>query len=250
MILAAGLGRRLQPITDTVPKALVPVGGRPLLEHAILRLKAAGFSHIAVNIHHHGDQITDFLAANNNFGVTIWISDERDYLCDTGGGIKLACRFLDGAEPFLVHNVDILSNVDLQALCKAHAPDSLATLLVSQRDSSRQLLFNRDQRLCGWRNKDTGNIKSFYPGFDPSKHIEYAFSGIHVISPSIFGWMEDWTGKFSIIDFYLSAAPKTTICAYTENHIEVLDVGSPERLEQAEKWIRKTATRDVGYQPG
>ena len=134
MIFAAGLGSRLKPLTDNMPKALVPVAGKPMLEHVILKLKAAGFDQIVINIHHLGQQIIDFLQANNNFGVQIYLSDERDYLLDTGGGIKKATRFLMGDEPFLVHNVDILSNVDLRQFYRHHAEGkALATLLVSQR---------------------------------------------------------------------------------------------------------------------
>ncbi|MDR1408178.1 MAG: nucleotidyltransferase family protein [Tannerella sp.] len=240
MILAAGHGSRLKPITDNMPKALVPVGGRPLLEHVILRLKAAGFSHIVVNVHHLGRQIVDFLAANNDFGLKIDISDESNYLFDTGGGIKHAAPFLNGTEPFLVHNVDIFSDVDLKAFYMSHrTSDTLATLLVSRRASSRQLLFDNDHRLCGWRNRETGDVKSFYPGFDPSKHLEYAFGGIHVISPAIFQLMEEWTGKFSIIDFYLSVATRILIRAYPmDDGMEIIDAGSIDTLQDAEKWSK------------
>ena len=120
MIFAAGLGTRLKPLTDNTPKALIPINGKPMLEHVILKLKDAGFHQIAINIHHLGDQIIDFLAANNNFGVQIYLSDERDYLLDTGGGIKHAAAFLQGNEPFLIHNVDIMSNIDLRALYNHH----------------------------------------------------------------------------------------------------------------------------------
>ena len=134
LIFAAGRGNRLKPLTDTTPKALVPVDGKPMLEHVILKLKAAGFDRIAINIHHLGQQIIDFLRANDNFGVEIYLSDEREYLLDTGGGIKHAEPFLNGNEPFLVHNVDIFSNVDLQRLYQHHIENkALATLLVSQR---------------------------------------------------------------------------------------------------------------------
>ena len=131
MIFAAGLGTRLKPLTDSTPKALLPINGKPMLEHVILKLKDAGFHQIAINIHHLGDQIINFLAANNNFGIQIHISDERDYLLDTGGGIKHATAFLQGNEPFLIHNVDILSDIDLRALYNHHAETNpLATLLV------------------------------------------------------------------------------------------------------------------------
>src|ERR1035437_430043 len=154
MIFAAGLGTRLKPITDNLPKALVPITGKPLLEHTILKLKSAGFDEIIVNIHHFPDQIIDFLKVNNNFGIRIEVSDERDQLLDTGGGIRKAKQFFDNGEPFLVHNVDILSNVDLAELYNQHLrTNSLATLVVSQRDTFRYLLFDNNLRLNGWINE-------------------------------------------------------------------------------------------------
>ena len=240
LIFAAGRGNRLKPLTDTTPKALVPVDGKPMLEHVILKLKAAGFDRIAINIHHLGQQIIDFLRANDNFGVEIYLSDEREYLLDTGGGIKHAEPFLNGDEPFLVHNVDIFSNVDLQRLYQHHIENkALATLLVSQRKTSRYLLFNNDNRLCGWRNRETGEVKSYYPYFDPEQYKAYAFSGIHVISPEIFRWMEEWTGKFSIIQFYLSICARTHIQACEYPGLKLLDVGKPETLAQADQWVKE-----------
>lgn len=238
MIFAAGLGSRLKPLTDTTPKALLPIAGKPMLEHIILKLKAAGFDEIVINIHHLGRQILDFLGARDNFGMKIYISDEQDYLLDTGGGIKKAACFLEGDEPFLVHNVDILSNVDVRKLYDTHLQTkSLATLLVSKRDTSRYLLFNKEEKLCGWRNRETGEVKSFYPYFDPEQHTEYAFGGIHVISPEIFHWMEEWTGKFSIINFYLSICAKTTIQAFPAANLRLLDIGKPDTLKKAQDWI-------------
>ena len=161
MIFAAGLGTRLKPLTDSTPKALLPINGKPMLEHVILKLKDAGFHQIAINVHHLGDQIINFLAANNNFGIQIHISDERDYLLDTGGGIKHAAAFLQGNEPFLIHNVDILSDIDLRALYNHHIETNpLATLLVSKRNTSRYLLFNKENKLCGWRNRNITNMPS------------------------------------------------------------------------------------------
>lgn len=239
MIFAAGLGARLKPLTDSTPKALIPIAGKPMLEHVILKLKAAGFDQIVINIHHLGDQITDFLAANQNFGLQIDISDERDYLLDTGGGIKKAECFLQGNEPFLIHNVDIMSNVDLLQLYNHHREtNSLATLLVSQRNTSRYLLFNKENKLCGWRNHETGEVKSYYPYFDPEQYDEYAFGGIHVISPEIFNWMEEWTGKFSIINFYLSICARTNIQAYPAENLRLLDIGKPDTLAKADDWLR------------
>lgn len=238
MIFAAGLGSRLKPLTDNMPKALIPVNGKPMLEHVILKLKNAGFDQIVINIHHFGQQIIDFLVANNNFGIQIFISDERDYLLDTGGGIKKAACFLKGNEPFLIHNVDIFSDIDLRGLYDHHLETNpLATLLVSKRNTSRYLLFNKENRLCGWRNHETGEVKSFYPNFDPSQYNEYAFSGIHVLSPEIFEWMEEWTGKFSIIHFYLSICAKTNIHAYPAENLHLIDIGKPETLTRAEEWL-------------
>jgi len=242
MILAAGLGTRLQPLTDNTPKALVEVGNKPMLEHAILRLKAAGFTHIVINIHHLGGMITDFLAANDNFGLKIDVSDESDYLYGTGGGIKHAESYLGGDEPFIVHNVDIFTNANLGAMYAAHvASGALVTLLVNRRPSARRLLFDNDRLLCGWRNHDTGEVKSFYPGFDPEAYLEYSFGGVHVISPTIFQFMEEWTGKFSIIDFYLSIAHKAKILAYTENKLEIIDAGNLQTLHNAGKWLKNIA---------
>jgi len=239
MILAAGAGTRLKPMTDYKPKALVPVGGIPMLEHIILKIKAAGFSHIVINIHHWGQQIIDFLVSKNNFGLTIDISDERDYLLDTGGGIKKASCFLDGNEPFVVHNVDIFSDVDLKAMYVSHVgTKALATLLVSRRQSARQLLFNQEEQLGGWRNRETGEIKSAFQHFDPSKYMEYAFGGVHVISPEIFRLMEKWTGKFSIIDFYLSICPSHPVRLYTEEAIRLMDAGTIQGLDEVELLYR------------
>ena len=241
MIFAAGLGTRLKPLTDDTPKALIPINGKPMLEHIILKLKNAGFNQVVINIHHLGQQIVDFLAANNNFGIQINISDERDYLLDTGGGIKKASCFLQGNEPFLVHNVDIMSDIDLKALYLHHQETNpLATLLVSKRKTSRYLLFNNENKLCGWRNHETGEVKSYYPDFDPAQYTEYAFSGIHVLSPQIFDWMEEWTGKFPIINFYLSICAQSNIQAYPAEGLHLIDVGKPEALAQAEGWVKKT----------
>ncbi|MDR0745978.1 MAG: nucleotidyltransferase family protein [Mediterranea sp.] len=241
LIFAAGLGSRLKPLTDRTPKALIPVGGKPMLEHVILKLKASGFNEIVVNIHHEGRQIIDYLKSRNNFGIHIFISDERDCLLDTGGGIRHARKYIDGNEPFLAHNADILSNVDLKQLYRHHLenPTSLATLLVSQRESSRWLLFDEEKRLCGWQNHETGEVRSPYPDFNPFLYSGYAFSGIHVISPKIFEWMDEWSGKFSIISFYLAICARTTIRAYPPDNLQLLDIGKPETLVKAEEWLRK-----------
>lgn len=239
MIFAAGLGTRLRPLTDHTPKALVPVGGVPMLQHVLLRLKAAGFTDITVNIHHFGQQIIDFLKANDHFGLEIHISDERDLLLDTGGGIRKARPWLDGNEPFLVHNADILTDMDLRAFYQRHvASGAEATLLVGKRSTSRYLLMDNAMRLHGWINKQTGECKP--AGFDPTAIAcqEWAFSGLHVLSPTLFRSMENeaWTGKFSIIPFYLSICRETLLQGFPmPADTQWFDIGKPETLRQAEK---------------
>lgn len=238
MIFAAGLGTRLKPLTDHLPKALVPVAGKPMLEHVILKLKASGCTEMVINIHHFGEQIIDFLQAHQHFGITIHLSDERDCLLDTGGGILKASSFFTGNEPFLVHNVDILSNIDLKALYDYHLHNGNdATLLVSSRQTTRYLLFDSTAQLCGWVNKTNGQTKPEGFTCNPEIHTEYAFSGIHVFSPSLFPYMkEEWQGKFSIMDFYLQTCQKVQIGGYIEKHLQLIDIGKPDTLTQAEQF--------------
>lgn len=238
MIFAAGLGTRLKPLTDHMPKALVPVAGKPMLEHVILKLIASGFDEIVINVHHFAEQIIDFLKEKNNFGIKIWISDETEELLDTGGGIKQASSLLN--EPFLVHNADILSNVDLKALYDFHlASENDATLLVSPRKTVRYLLFDQTNRLCGWINKDTLQTKPEGFIYQPDEQQEYAFGGIHIISPSLFKYMEGWTGKFSIMDFYLQTCQKAKLGGYAKEDLQLIDIGKPDTLAQAEEFIRQ-----------
>ena len=241
MIFAAGLGTRLKPLTDHTPKALVPVAGKPMLEHVINKLAAAGFDEIVVNVHHFADQIIDFLKEKNHFGIKIWISDETDALLDTGGGIKKASSFFTGKEPFLVHNVDILSNTDLKALYDYHETSGNdATLLVSPRKTVRYLLFNEKDQLCGWVNKDTLQTKPDGFIYQPESQKEYAFSGIHIISPTLFNYMGDeWNGKFSIMDFYLQTCQKAKLGGYAKEDLQLIDIGKPETLSKAEEFIRQ-----------
>jgi NDP-sugar pyrophosphorylase family protein len=237
-IFAAGLGTRLKPLTDTMPKALVPVGGKPLLAHVIEKLKAAGCKKIVINIHHFGDMIIDYVKSQNNFGVEILFSDERQMLLETGGAIKHAVDLL-GDEPFLIHNVDILSNVDLKALIAAHSEaDSAATLLVSKRNSTRALLFSPEGNLTAWTNKTTGEVKSPYSDIDISNLNEFAFSGIHIFSPRLFKYFGAYPEKFSIIDFYLNTCKDEKIKAYTQEGLQLLDVGKLDSLEKAEEFIQ------------
>lgn len=239
MLFAAGLGTRLKPLTDHMPKALVPVAGKPMLEHVLLKLKSAGFTEIVINIHHFGQQIIDFLQANQNFGLTIHISDERAKLLDTGGGIRHASRFLDSREPFLIHNVDILSDTNLEEVYRYHCQSqNIATLVVSPRKSSRSLLFDIDNRLCGWQNQTTGETKP--TGFiaDSSVYTSYAFSGIHVMSPEMLHAMTGrWQGRFPIMDFYLQHCTQLPIGGYICPTIHLIDIGKPETLAQADTFL-------------
>ena len=237
-IFAAGLGTRLKPLTDTMPKALVPVGGKPLLAHVIEKLKAAGCKKIVINIHHFGDMIIDYVKSQNSFGVEILFSDERQMLLETGGAIKHAVDLL-GDEPFLIHNVDILSNVDLKALIAAHnESDSAATLLVSKRNSTRALLFNSEGNLTAWTNKNTGEVKTPYENVEIARLEEFAFSGIHIFSPRLFKYFGAYPEKFSIIDFYLNTCKDEKIKAYTQEGLQLLDVGKLDSLERAEEFVR------------
>ena len=201
MIFAAGLGTRLRPLTDTLPKALVPVGGAPLLYHVLMKLKAAGITEFVINVHHFADKIVSYLEENDRFGMDISISDETDGLLETGGGILHARQFLDG--PFLVHNVDILSNLDVASFVGKARPEALATLLVSDRQTSRYLLFDDDMRLKGWTNISTGEVRSPYPDLDPASCRKLAFSGIHLVSDKIFDAFGEYgfSGRFPIMDF-------------------------------------------------
>lgn len=235
MIFAAGLGTRLRPITDSVPKAMVPIARKPLIQHVIQRLSDFGFDELTINVHHFPEQILQFLKENNNFGLKINISDESDELLETGGGIKKASHFLQGTEPFLIHNVDILSNANLSILYKEHIRNkNLATLLVSNRPSSRSLLFDENKRLCGWMNNRTGEIKSPYKDINPDDFEHFSFSGIHVLSPEIFKYMDKQPRKFSIIDFYLSIANQVNIQGFVDNQLKLVDVGKLGSLSKAE----------------
>lgn len=238
MIFAAGLGTRLKPFTDHMPKALVPVGGTPMLEHVILKLKSAGVNEIVINVHHFAQQIIDFLKTKENFGIKIWISDETEELLDTGGGIKKAAPHFD--EPFMVHNADILSNVDLKVMYDYHVTSGNdATVLVSPRKTVRYLLFDKENQLQGWVNKDTLQTKPEGFVYQPEVQKEYAFGGIHIISPSLFEYMEGWTGKFSIIDFYLQTCHKAKIGGYVKDGLQLIDIGKLDTLAKAEDFIRQ-----------
>ncbi len=252
LVFAAGLGTRLSPLTDTMPKALVPVCGKPLVGHVVNILEAAGYDDITINAHHFAAQIKDYLSSTyaDRFGDMpgrgVHCSDETDLLRDTGGGIAHARKYLDGDADFLVHNTDILSNLDLTAFRASRRADALATLVVSERESGRYFLFDDDMRLAGWTNVKTGEVKAARPGLEPENCRKLAFSGIHLISPKIFPLMsepavfhaESVPEKFSIIDFYLAVAGEHPIYGYVPEDFQMLDVGKADSLSQAERFVK------------
>ena len=236
MIFAAGLGTRLKPITDTMPKALVPVCGQPLLYHVITKLVAAGYDDLVVNVHHFPDQIIHYLHSHD-FGVRISVSDERDFLRETGGGVRFARPLLCHTEPFLVHNVDIVSNLDLGWLREQHREGALATVVVSERKTQRYLLFDEEGWLKGWTNVATGEVRSPFPDIDPDRCRKLAFAGIHLMSPAIFDAFDRYGfgERFSIVDFYLRACADYPIYAAVPKDFTLVDVGKKETLSEAER---------------
>jgi NDP-sugar pyrophosphorylase family protein len=232
LIFAAGLGTRLKPLTDNKPKALVEVYDEPLLAHVLRKLSQSGYTEVVINVHHFGEQIIDYIGQHPIEGMDIRISDERTALLDTGGGIRQAGElFTQDGKPFLIHNVDIFSNLDLKDFYTTYPTCEGATLLVSERKTSRYLLFNpTDNRLVGWTNIQTGEVKSPYPNLRVEDCRMYAFAGIHLFSQSLLQWMKDWPSRFSIIDFYLSVADKVPIIGVPKSDLQLVDVGKPETL--------------------
>ena len=244
MIFAAGLGTRLKPLTDTMPKALVPVGGRPLLDINIRRLMAQGYDRFVVNIHHFASQIVDYVK-EQDYAPLVHFSDESDQLLETGGGLKKAQQLFHDDDPILIHNVDILDNVNYDWFARQHQSDEDAVLLVSQRKTKRYLLFDNAMHLMGWKNIETGEIKSPYEYVRRtglSQHGEelnmFAFSGIHSFSPRLFPLMERFPDRFPIIDFYLSVCHRAPIVGLVKSDLQLMDVGKLETLDQAEKFIQ------------
>ena len=269
MIFAAGLGTRLKPLTDTLPKALVPLAGKTLLQWQIERLKAAGITDIVVNVHHFPDMIINYLRDNDNFGCRIAVSDERDMLLETGGGLRKAKELLtslplqgesEGA-PILICNVDILSNIDLHALLHAYNPEEMGVVVVSPRETQRYLLFDETNRLCGWTNIATGEIRpaSLVSSLNilpptgeadlqakPTYQLQrsdlspLAFSGMQVLNPRIFDVMDKVVAekgdKFSLIDLYLSIAEKEILRAFIPENYRMMDVGKIAQLSEAESF--------------
>ena len=237
MIFAAGLGTRLKPLTDTMPKALVPLADKPLLQWQVEKLHDAGITDIIVNVHHFPDQIIDTVRANQGWGCNITISDERDMLLDTGGGLKKAIRLLmdNGQwimdnEPILACNVDILSNIDLDAFLNSYDPSTLGSLVVSDRQTQRYLCFDAQNTLCGWTNIKTGELK----GKD-GRHM--AFSGMQILSPDALALLNEMPEeKFSLIDFYLHVMDKLPLQAYIPSDYQMMDVGKIDQIEEAERF--------------
>jgi len=262
LIFSAGLGTRLKPLTDTMPKALVPLAGKPLLQWQVEKLRDAGITDIVVNVHHFPDMIIDTVRANNGWGCNIQISDERDCLLDTGGGLRKAKELLLSTQPstlnpqpspILACNVDILSNIDIKALIAAHDPQTLGTLVVSERKTQRYFLFDEDLSLRGWTNIATGEVKpsslseaahSIIPSFQL-----LAFSGMQVLSPAIFDHMERVVAKkgdkFSLVDLYLSVCEESILPssshfssfkAFVPQDYRMMDVGKIDQIEEAERF--------------
>ena len=251
MIFAAGLGTRLKPLTDTMPKALVPLAGKTLLQWQIEKLKAAGITDIVVNVHHFADKIIDYLRENNYFGCNIQVSDERDMLLETGGGLRKAKSLLTGVrlptsecpkDPILICNVDILSNIDIPTLLKAYNPDEMGVVVVYPRDTQRYLLFDETNRLCGWTNIATGEVRG--PVADNQYLIantrKLAFSGMQLLNPRIFEVMDkvvtEKGEKFSLIDLYLNIAEKEILRAFIPENYRMMDVGKINQLSEAESF--------------
>ncbi|MBI4370230.1 MAG: nucleotidyltransferase family protein [Elusimicrobia bacterium] len=237
MILAAGFGLRLRPFTNAAPKALIDINGLPLLEIIIRRLITSGVNEIIINTHHLADHIERFLAQKNNFGVRIERSFEETLL-DTGGGLKKASWFFSGHEPFFLYNADILTNLDFSKMAQAHRNNNaLATLAVRPRESSRQLLFNTDGMLCGW--KSSAPNKREWAGPIAANAQTLAFDGIHVISPEIFNNMPE-TGAFSMTQVYLRLAKAgRRIQAFRSDEYFWRTIGDPKRLEETRQFAKK-----------
>jgi MurNAc alpha-1-phosphate uridylyltransferase len=231
MILAAGLGTRFKPWTDQHPKALALVNGKTLLERNLLYLQSFGIKDVLMNVHHFAEQIRHAIIVNDGWGSNITISDETDEVLETGGGLKKASAYFDEGA-FVLMNADILTDLDLNKMISFHEKKTpLTTLAITDRKSSRYFLFDKNERLCGWRNTKTNEEKISIPGFAMK---EKAFSGIHIISPKIFTLMYQ-QGKFSIVDVYLDLAAAHTILGFDHSGSKMVDVGRPEAIVVAEK---------------
>ena len=237
LLFAAGLGTRLKDHTQDKPKALVNLAGKPLLQHAIEYLKSNGISDITINVFHFAEQIISFLEENNSFGVNLHISDERDQLLDTGGGLKKAGFLLKGNEPILIYNVDVISNLDLHSLLNYHLQQkAMATLAVRTRETTRNLMFDPNLQLAGWKNFSTGETRISRPdSYENARPL--AFCGIHIIQPELLELITE-EGRFPIIDLYLRLAKDYPIKAFVDTSTIWMDLGKPEQLQAAESLLK------------
>ncbi len=239
MIFAAGLGTRLRPYTNDKPKALVAVNGTPMLGLLLGLLERQGIDFVVINVHHYAEKIVDYVKnLRKNLKMEIHISDESDFLLDTGGGLLKAKKYFLEGEPFLVHNVDVISEINFQELLNEHQKNGNAvTLAVRNRKTSRYFLFDSSHRLCGWKNMKSNEIK--IPCRPEGKMFSLAFSGIQIIDPLIFNYM-DKQGKFSITNFYIDLAAKEKIGCYRHDDTFWMDLGTIEKLDEASKYLKST----------
>lgn len=237
MILAAGYGSRLGNISQRIPKCLVSVGGKTMLEIVIDRLRKVGVTEVVINLHHLATVVEDFITSKDSFGIRIHLSHETSLL-GTGGGIKKARQLLEGSEPFFVHNADVYSEIDLGAMYQFHKESkALATLAVMERDTARPLLFTGSGLLCGHENQKAGTSVVF--GSDPSP-IPRAFTGIQIISPPFFQYLEPHEGEFSTITAFLAAAQKgERVISFDASASFWAGVDTPERLEELRTLLEK-----------
>lgn len=237
-VLAAGLGTRLRPLTNDRPKALVEIDGKTLLEINLRRIVNAGAKRIVVNIHHFADRMVDFIASKD-WGTEVLISDERDLLLDTGGGLKNAQNFFSMKEPILIHNVDILHRLNIANIISQHTDSmSIATLVVSQRKTSRYLLFDHDNLLTGWTNTKTN--QTLWTKDEITDYKTLAFSGLAVIQPELLEQLPEADHPYPIIPEYLKIAEKDKISNFEHSADQWMDVGKPETLALASNFIRST----------
>jgi len=260
VIFAAGLGTRLKPLTDTLPKALVPVCGKPLIEHVARKLFSAGIDEVVVNIHYFADKVEQWVAGEEwivadksekcDGKMLVEISDERELLLETGGAVLHARRYLEGCGHFLIHNVDILSNCDINWFEHQVKDDALASLLVSERKTTRFLLFEpQTMRMVGWMNTDTGDYSVTSPDVVPAECRALAFSGIHILSDKVLALMEEYVNekgltvddvkgtRFPIMSFYMWAAAKYPIYGVVARDLQFIDVGKLDALKPAEEFV-------------
>lgn len=266
MIFAAGLGTRLKPLTDTLPKALIPVSGKPLIEHVARKLQKAGIDEAVVNVHYFADKIEDWAASQDwitsskeeagNGKMLFEFSDERGLLLETGGAVLHARRYLEGCGKFLLHNVDILSNCDIQWMESQVKDDAIATLFVSERKTKRYLLFDPEtMKLVGKINKGTDEciMVSIENGIKPDDCKELAFAGVHILSDKVLPLMHEYAvekglpidevngTRFAIMDFYIWLASKYPVYGVKIDNLEMIDVGKMDALEPAEEFVKRNS---------